>query len=344
MTYLNTATYGLPPRSSWLALEKAQTAYRAGTASPLAYDVFVGQARAAYAELVQVPVSQVAIGSQVSAFVALIGSGLPAGSEVLTAEGDFTSLLFPFEVQRPRGVVVRQAPADDLAAVVTEQTTLVAVSLVQSANGAVLDIDTLRAACARTGTRILLDITQAAGWLPVDASGVDYTVCGGYKWLLTPRGTAYFTIRPELLDDLLPQQAGWYAGEDPWRTIYGRPLRLAGDARRFDVSPAWHAWVAAAPALELLAEIGPAELHRHSLGLANRFRAALGRPEGNSAIVSLLVDESAPEAMATARIAAAFRAGRLRLSFHLANDARDVDLAAAVIGPLVGDLDRDASG
>jgi selenocysteine lyase/cysteine desulfurase len=33
------------------------------------------------------------------------------------------------------------------------------------------------------------------------------------------------------------------------------PLRLASDARRFDVSPAWFPWIATAPTLELLLEI-----------------------------------------------------------------------------------------
>ena len=63
-----------------------------------------------------------------------------------------------------------------------------------------------------------------------------YTACGGYKWLLSPRGTAYFTINPTLIDDLTPHYAGWYAGDDPWSSVYGGPLRLAGDARRSDVS------------------------------------------------------------------------------------------------------------
>ena len=71
-----------------------------------------------------------------------------------------------------------------------------------------------------------------------------------------PRGTAYFTISPTLIDDLTPHFAGWYAGDDRWSSIYGGPLRLASDARRFDVSPAWHAWVAAAPAVRLLAQVG----------------------------------------------------------------------------------------
>ena len=51
----------------------------------------------------------------------------------------------------------------------------------------------------------------------------------------------------------------------------------ASDVRRFDVSPAWHAWVAAAPAVRLLAQVGTMSLHRHALGLANH-RGVLRQP------------------------------------------------------------------
>lgn len=335
VTYLNTATYGLPPRRSWFELDRAQAAYRAGRVEPPSYDESVDRARSAFARLVDVDVAQVAVGAQVSTFVGLVASSLPAGSEVLTATGEFTSLLFPFHVQQARGLIVREVPLADISGSVTDRTALVAVSAVQSADGRLVDLPRLRAACDRSGTRILLDITQAVGWLPVDAGSVDYTVCGGYKWLLTPRGTAYFTVRPELMDALLPLHAGWYAGEHPWQSIYGGPLRLAAGARRYDLSPAWHAWVAAAPALEMLVEIGRVELQAHSVGLANRFRAGLDLKPGDSAIVSLLVDDQTPEALRAADIAAASRAGRLRLSFHLANDEADVAHGLTVIGPHV---------
>ena len=137
--------------------------------------------------------------------------------------------------QSGRGVKVREVPLERIADSVTPRTTLVAVSAVQSADGRVIDLDALHAATETTGTKVLLDTTQAVGWLPVDASRFAYTACGGYKWLLSPRGTAYFTLRPELIDDLVPHTAGWYAGQSPWTSIYGGPLRLAADAGRFDV-------------------------------------------------------------------------------------------------------------
>jgi selenocysteine lyase/cysteine desulfurase len=222
-------------------------------------------------------------------------------------------------------------PLERIAESITSRTTLVAVSAVQSADGRVADLDALYAASGATGARVLLDTTQAVGWLPVDASRFAYTACGGYKWLLSPRGTAYFTINPALSDDLTPHFAGWYAGQDPWSSIYGGPLRLASDARRFDVSPAWHAWVAAAPAVRLLAQVGTPSLHRHALGLANRFRAAIGLEPGDSAIVSLATDGAAADAMAAARITGSARAGRLRLSFHVSTSDQDADLAADVL-------------
>lgn len=328
VVYLNTASLGLPPRATLLALHCALEDWRAGRADPPAYDVPLNAARASYAALVGVSPGDVAVGSQVSAFAGVVAASLPAGSEVLTAGGDFTSILFPFHVQAGRGITVREVPLEELAGAVTGRTALVAVSAVQSADGRLADLAALEA----TGAPVLLDVTQAVGWLPIDASRYAYTVCGAYKWLLSPRGAAFFTVRRELRDALVPMAAGWYAGDDPWSSIYGGPLRLAEDARRFDLSPAWHAWVGAAPAIELLAAIGPDPLHEHGLRLANQFRAGIALPPGDSAIVSLAVDDGAAAAMRAAGVAAATRAGRLRLSFHVYNDQADVDAALEAVG------------
>lgn len=327
VTYLNTASLGLPPLRSRLALQRALDEWRDGRADPPSYDVPVNAARAAYAALVGVEPTDVAVGGQVSVFAGMVAASLPRGSEVLVAAGDFTSILFPFLVQD--GLSVREVPLERLAESVTAGTSLVAVSAVQSSDGRLADLAALEA----TGARILLDTTQAIGWLPVDASRYAYTVCGGYKWLLSPRGTAFFTVQPELRDRVVPTSAGWYAGEEPWSSIYGSPLRLASDARRFDVSPAWLAWVGTAPSLQLLTEVGVDALHRHSLGLANAFRAGIGLPAAHSAIVSLAVGPGAVGALAAAEVAAATRAGRLRLSFHVCNDQRDVDLALRAVEP-----------
>jgi selenocysteine lyase/cysteine desulfurase len=337
--YLDTASLGLPPLATLLALRGVLEDWRLGRASPQDYDAPLSASRQAYAQLVGVEPGSVAVGSQVSVFAGLLAAALPDRSEVLTVRGEFTSIVFPFLAQGGRGVRVREVPLERLADAVTPQTTLVAVSAVQSADGRVADLDALVDACAATDTRVLLDTTQAVGWLPVDARRFAYTTGGGYKWLLAPRGTAFFTVQPDLADALVPHAAGWYAGDDPWTSIYGSPLRLAADARRFDVSPAWHCWVGQAPALELLCAIGAPALHDHALGLANRFLTALGLPPGNSAIVSLTGGEHAAGRLAEADVTASVRAGRLRLAFHVNNTDDDADRAAEALHGHVARVD-----
>jgi selenocysteine lyase/cysteine desulfurase len=327
VVYLNTASLGLPPRRGLAAVQEALERWRVGRANPPDYDEPLGRSRASYAAMVQVDPGRVAVGSQVSVFAGLVAASLPPGAEVLVAAGEFTSMVFPFLAQGPRGVRVREVELEHLADAVTRRTTLVAVSAVQSADGRVADLDAL----AATGARVLLDTTQAVGWLPVDAGRFAYTVCGGYKWLLAPRGTCFFTVQDGLDDELLPHAAGWYAGAYPWDSIYGTPLRLAGNARRFDVSPAWQSWVGQAPALDLLTGVGTAALHEHALGLANRFRAALGLAPGNSAIVSLPLASDAEARLRHAGVAASVRAGRLRLAFHVNNTVDDVDHVVAAL-------------
>jgi selenocysteine lyase/cysteine desulfurase len=329
--FLNTATMGLPPRRTVEAVEAALAAWTAGRADAVAYDAPVASARRTYAGLVGVDEALVAVGGQVSVFAGLIAASLPDVAEVLTAAGDFTSVVFPFHVQARRGVRVREVPLEELAGAITARTALVAVSAVQSADGRIADLHGLIQACAATGTKILLDTTQAIGWLPIDASRFAYTVSGGYKWQLAPRGTAFLTVQQDLLDDLTPHTAGWYAGGDRWNSIYGAPLRLASDARRFDVSPAWLSWVGAATSLQLLSEVGTDALHTHSVGLANRFRAGVGISTSDSAIVSTVADAEVSGLMKAANIVGVTRAARLRLSFHISTRAQDVDTAIEVL-------------
>ena len=329
--YLNTASLGLPPRRSLDALDAVVRDWRAGRASPPDYDLPIAAARASYAALVGVDPTDVAVGSQVSVFVGLVAAGLPDGSEVLVVPGEFTSVVFPFLAQAGRGVTVREVPIERLPEAIGPSTTLVAVAAVQSADGRLADLDALSEAAAAAGSRVLLDTTQAVGWLPVNARRFAYTVGGGYKWLLAPRGTCFFTVQPELVDELVPNNAGWYAGARPWDSIYGGPLRLSSDARRFDVSPVWHSWVGQAPALDLLSEVGSGALHAHAVGLANRFRAGVGLEAGDSAIVSLTTPSDVDARMERAGIVASMRAGRLRLSFHINNSTDDADRAVETL-------------
>lgn len=292
------------------------------------WDGAVGEARACWARLHGVSPASVAVGNQVSSFTGLVALSLPPGARVVCARDDFTSVLWPFVVAD--GVEVEVVELSDVADAVGPGTALVAVSAVQSIDGRVADLDAICAAAAAFGARTFVDGTQASGWLPLDASRFDYVASSGYKWLLSPRGVSFMAISDAGTEPLRPWLAGWYAGDDPFETNYGDELRLAADASRFDLSPAWLSWVGAAPALAVLEEVGIDAIHEHDVGLANRFRAGLGMPPGDSAIVALPAG-SLGRALSDAGVMATEREGLMRFSFHLYNTEADVDRALEVV-------------
>jgi selenocysteine lyase/cysteine desulfurase len=328
--YLNTASYGLPPRPAWDALQEALGDWRSGRTSWEHWGIPGEDARASFARLVGVPAATVAIGATVSGLIGLIAASVPEGTRVLAPDVEFTSLLFPFLVQEHRGVSVRLVPAAELSSEIGPDVDIVAFSAVQMATGEVADLDAISLAAAEHDVMTVVDATQAIGWLPLDASRFDFVAAHGYKWLMSPRGTSYMTIRPERLSEVVPTTAGWYAGEDPLATFFGPPLRLAESARRLDTSPAWFMWVGAAPTLALIEEIGVDAINRHDIHLANRFRAGLGLEPSDSAIV-MSDAPGAAEKLAAAGIQAAVRDGRLRTSWHVYNTESDVDLTLDVL-------------
>jgi selenocysteine lyase/cysteine desulfurase len=331
-TYLNTASYGLPPQPAWDALQAALGDWHHGRTSWEHWGVPGEEARSSFARLIGVPVETVSIAANVSTLLAMVAASVPDGSHVLAPDVEFTSVLFPFMAQAHRGVRVDLVPAAELAAAIGPDVDVVAFSAVQMATGEVADLDGIAAAAAEHEAMTVVDATQAVGWLPLDATRFDVVAAHAYKWMLSPRGTAFMAVAPERLDAIVPHAAGWYAGEDPLVTFFGPPLRLAESARRLDTSPAWFMWVATAPALAVLEQIGVEAIHEHDVALANTFRAGLGLEPGDSAIVFCDVEDAADK-LDRAGIRAAVRGGRLRTSWHVYNTEEDV---ARTLDALVG--------
>ena len=329
--YLDTASVGLPPTTVADALREATGLWERGHAAPPDYDAEVDAARAAFGRLVGVPAEAVAIAGQVSYFTGVVAASLPQGARVLVPQGEFTSMTFPFLARAEAGIEVATAPLEALADHIDAgDIDLVAFSAVQPADGRVADLGAVVEAAARHGTLTYLDATQAAGWLPLEAARFDHVATSTYKWLLSPRGTAFFTARDERVAALPPIAASWYAGDDRWSSIYDPPLRLAAGARRLDLAPAWLCWEPTRVALELIESVGVRAIHAHDVGLANALRERLGLPPSDSAIVA--VDLSPGAAPLPSGLRASTRAGRLRVCFHLYNTTDDVELVAGALG------------
>ena len=328
-TYLNTASYGLPPAAAWTALEVVLADWRVGRTSWEPWTESTEAARASFARLVNAPAERVAVGATTSGLVGLVAASIPDGARVLAPDVEFTSTLFPFMVQDHRNVEVRTVPAARLAEAIDADTDVVAFSAVQMSTGEVADLEAVATAARHHGALTVVDASQACGWLPLDATRFDAVACSAYKWLMSPKGTAFLTVSEDLLERIVPHSAGWYAGEDPYESYAGPPLRLAHSGRRLDTSPAWFSWVGAAPALALIEEIGIDAIRVHDVGLANAFREGVGLEPANSAIVSSEGGHDVAR-LRNAGVMAAVIEGRLRTSWHVYNTPDDVERALAV--------------
>lgn len=329
--YLDSATYGLPSQQTADALSAYGAEWLHGRGTLPSWDVAVQESRRLAAVVLGAAPDAVAVGSHVSVVVGAVAASLAPGSRVVVAENDFTSVTWPFLRRGDLDVVA--APLHDLDEAIAAGCDWVAVSAVQSGNGGLLDLERVADCAGRIGARVLLDATQAAGWVALDAAPFDVVTAGGYKWLSCPRGTAFTAYSERALAELEAVNAGWYAGNDPLSSLYSDALDLAPCARRFDVSPAWPCFAAAVPSLSLVVETGIARIHEHNTSLANALRDRLALPPGHSAIVTLDADGDLPSRLAADGLRVSARAGRIRVAFHLYNDNDDVDaLVDAVQG------------
>ena len=140
-------------------------------------------------------------------------------------------------------------------------------------------------------------------------------------------------IRPGAAGALLtPHAAGWYAGEVPHASYYGPPLRLAPRRAPLRREPGM------VPVDRDGADAGAPTGHRHRAdpraqprGWRTAFRAGLGLPPGDSAIVSVELPE-AEERLRGSRVMAAARAGLLRTAWHVYNTDDDVRELLELLG------------
>lgn len=326
--YVNTASIGVPPASTTEAVAESVRRWGRAQDDSTDFNEALTTSRQRYAALVGVPTDRVALGASVSELIGMIAASLPDGASVLTARQEFTSVSFPFAAQQDRGITIAEADLDDVAEL-APRFDVVAVSAVQSANGAMVDLAALRAAAEETSTRVLLDLTQAAGWLPLSVAWADWTVAAGYKWLMAPRGAAWLTVGPGA-DALRPHNANWFAADASGDPNYGLPMRLAPGVRGLDQSPTWFAHVGAANSLSWLTTLDLDVVAAHCVDLANTFRAGVGLAALSSPIVAVDIP-GAVEDLTRAGVRCSDRAGRARLSFHLYNSLEDVDLALGAL-------------
>jgi cysteine desulfurase/selenocysteine lyase len=230
---------------------------------------------------------------------------------------------------------------DTLIEAIDEDTAVVAVSSVQYATGTVVDISRLRRSTAQVGARLIVDATQAAGAMRVDAAvwNADAVVASGYKWLGGHGGVALAIMSPLLLEQI-PPLPGWMGASDPFG-FDATSVSLANDARRYTQSTMSYVSMAGLTvAVEQLLSLGQARIEAHARKLAamlisgaskygwQPFRS-LDDPAASPHIISLGHPSEGVQAIVESlrgqNIVCGIRGGRIRISLAPYNDASDVN-------------------
>ena len=349
VVYLNTGTMALGAAPVREAYEQALAEWVSGRFDFGAAEQVGEECRRMFAEWIGARPGEIALISTASAAAGTVAASLGpagAGDNIVVGAEEFSSNYYPWLMLRDRGYEVRvipfvhgAPPLDDFAAAMDARTRLLAISAVQSSSGAAADLDALADLVHRRGGRIFVDASQAAGAVPVDvrAGNIDFLTAVSYKFLCGTRGMGYLFVRSELLPEMRPISPGWKAGRDFMNSFYGPTMDLSPTASKLDTSLTWFAALGERAARRMFEQLGATQIFEHNRRLMRRLHERLGIRSTNekiqSTIVSLAVAD--PDAvvrrLAEARVVAAVRVGRVRISVHLYNTEDDVDLVASLL-------------
>ena len=251
VAYLDAATQGAFPLAGAAAGRVALEWKKRPDQLPMdAYFARPNRVREKFGKIVGADAVDIALTTGATSGMNAVAAGMDfqPGDEVLVAKREFPahfSTWVPY--QRAGRVCVRIIEprerfitSEDYIQNIGPKTRLVSASLVRFDNGAKLDAWRLAKACREKGVPFLLDISQAAGAVPIDlkAIGADFAVCSGYKWVLGPYGTGFFWVDPEATKRLELGPAYWMAieGADNFSALSMDNLKFAPGARRWDAA------------------------------------------------------------------------------------------------------------
>ncbi|MDH3190183.1 MAG: aminotransferase class V-fold PLP-dependent enzyme, partial [Acidimicrobiia bacterium] len=226
---------------------------------------------------------------------------------------------------------------DELARLVDSRTAVIATSLVQSATGFRVDVDSVKDIAHDAGSWLVMDASQAIGAIDVDVDGIDALFACSHKWLLGIRGMGHLYVSPELNARFVPLTPGWKSTQDPMTSFYGPEFELAGRASKLDASFGWFDAIANLEGLRIIESFGIAEIEAHSLSLVDELEEA-GVPiafERNHRSPIVSIDVKSPDdvvgELGKRSIIGSLRAGRLRVSVHLYNTSQDIAALAEAL-------------
>ncbi len=157
--------------------------------------------------------------------IAIQSLGLQPGDEILTTDHEYNALEKTWayvarktgatvvNVEVPLPLVSAAAFHDAIVAGITERTKVLFLSHITSATALVFPVESLVAEARARGIFSVIDGAHTPGHIPInlDAIGADFYSGNCHKWLMSPKGSAFLYVRPELqpMIDPLVVSHGW---------------------------------------------------------------------------------------------------------------------------------------
>lgn len=280
-TYFNTCSLGALSTRVAAAVHQFTDLWDASGAAAW-YGPWLGeieQLRERFAALIGAAPGEIALFPSVTTALTAVASAFDYARRptVVISDLEFPTTVYQWLAKEPRGVSLEMVrspdhlsvPVDLYARTVNERTQLLVASHVYFTSGAIQDIGTLAGIAHAHGAYCLIDAYQSVGQLPVDvhASGVDFLIAGGLKWLLGGPGVAYLYVRREAAQQLQPADVGWFAHRNQFEFDVHH-FEYADSARRFEGgTPPVAAVYAGRAGIDLVAEIGVPRIRRRQVEL-----------------------------------------------------------------------------
>jgi cysteine desulfurase/selenocysteine lyase len=209
--------YAAVHRGSSMATGEATWAFE-GARETIAGFVGAGDREIVFTENATDALNVIALGLSDAATFGAPDLAFGPGDEIVITEAEHHANLIPWQrLARRTGATLRVVPVDesglwtidDLTAVVTERTRLIAFAHVSNVTGYIAPVADIVQVARQAGALTVLDACQSAPHLPLDlgALGVDFAAFSSHK-MLGPTGVGALYGRAELLDQLPPARTG----------------------------------------------------------------------------------------------------------------------------------------
>jgi len=352
VAYLNCA-YMAPNLKAVTAAGIAGAQLKAAPWTVTAPDFFepTEHARTLFARMIGATADDIAIVPSASYAIASAAKNLPLnkGQAIITLAEQFPSNVYVWqEAAADAGaqIVTVQKRQDGwtepLLEAITSKTAIVAIPHCHWTDGALVNLDAVRARTRDVGAALVIDASQSMGALPFDVTRYDpdFVAAPCYKWLLGPYAMGFLYVAPRHHEGSALEQT-WTAREksQDFARLVDYATGFQPGARRYDMGERaqFHLMPMATAALEQILDWGVGNIAATLIEKTRRLTkdaATLGfaaEPESRRAghYLGLTREEPLPqdllEKLAGANVFVSVRGSAIRVTPHVYTSDRDMD-------------------